>query len=142
MPSAAPGVARRKQTQWAAQFSVAGELCKRNYQVSFTMGHNTPLADLSCVSPNGKMFRVDTKRLATPNSWLLTRKASTENLYYILVYVPETEANRYFVLSQEEANALVAADTWSSRQKVGTSAEGFSFKAAFPFENAWHKLPS
>lgn len=33
-------------TQWAAQFAVASELCKRGYEVAFTLGHNTPLADM------------------------------------------------------------------------------------------------
>ena len=33
----------RHQTQWAAQFAVASELCKRGYEVSFTLGNNTPL---------------------------------------------------------------------------------------------------
>jgi hypothetical protein len=47
-------------TQWAAQFFVAGELCKRGYDVSFTMGNRTPIADLMVVSPIKKAtFLVD-----------------------------------------------------------------------------------
>ena len=42
---------RGHQTQWAAQFAVASELCKRGYEVSFTMENSTPLADLIVVSP-------------------------------------------------------------------------------------------
>jgi hypothetical protein len=34
------------RTQWAAQFAVASELCKRGYKVAFTMVNATPLADL------------------------------------------------------------------------------------------------
>jgi len=30
------------QTQWAAQFAVASELCKRGYEVGFTMGITQP----------------------------------------------------------------------------------------------------
>lgn len=41
---------RGHQTQWAAQFAVASELCKRGYEVSFTMGNATPVADLMVVS--------------------------------------------------------------------------------------------
>lgn len=48
------------RTQWAAQFAVASELCKRGYEVSFTMGYATPVADLMVVSPaQKKMFLVD-----------------------------------------------------------------------------------
>ena len=32
------------RTQWAAQFAVASELCKRNYQVALTLG-NHPTID-------------------------------------------------------------------------------------------------
>jgi hypothetical protein len=35
---------RGHQTQWAAQFAVASELCKRGYEVSFTMGNTAPIA--------------------------------------------------------------------------------------------------
>jgi hypothetical protein len=36
-------------TQWAAQFAMASELCKREYQVALTMG-NHPAVDLMVVS--------------------------------------------------------------------------------------------
>lgn len=48
-------MSRRCQTQWAAQFSVAGELCKRGYQVTFKMGNTAPVADLMVISPKGLM---------------------------------------------------------------------------------------
>jgi hypothetical protein len=45
------GRQRGHQTQWAAQCAVASELCKRGYEVSFTMGNTAPVADLMVVSP-------------------------------------------------------------------------------------------
>jgi hypothetical protein len=52
------------RTQWAAQFAVASELCKRGYEVSFTTGNATPLADLTVVSPTSKKsFLIDVKGL-------------------------------------------------------------------------------
>lgn len=38
------------RTQWASQFAVASELCKRGYQVAFTMG-NHPSVDITVWSP-------------------------------------------------------------------------------------------
>ena len=35
------------QTQWAAQFAVASELCKCGYEVAFTVGKH-PESDLIC----------------------------------------------------------------------------------------------
>jgi hypothetical protein len=64
------GKARGHQTQWAAQFAVASELCKRGYEVAFTSGHTTPVADLMAVSPVAKtMFLIDVKGLYRPNPW-------------------------------------------------------------------------
>jgi hypothetical protein len=62
------GRARGHQTQWAAEFAVASELCKRGYEVAFTSGHTTPIADLMVVSPKYKtMFLVDVKGLYKMN---------------------------------------------------------------------------
>jgi hypothetical protein len=66
---------KRHFTQWAVQFAVASELCKRAYEVSFTLGHNTPLADLMVISPKShKMFLIDVKGLAGKNYWQIARK--------------------------------------------------------------------
>jgi hypothetical protein len=46
MPEKKVGSQRGHQTQWAAQFAVASELCKRGYEGSFTMGNSAPVADL------------------------------------------------------------------------------------------------
>jgi hypothetical protein len=69
---AAKGAGRGHQTQWAAQFAVASELCKRGYEVSFTMGNATPIADLMVVSPiRREMFLIDVKGLYRRNPWVL-----------------------------------------------------------------------
>jgi hypothetical protein len=48
----------------SAQFAVASELRKRGYEVAFTSGHTTPVADLMAVSPVAKtMFLIDVKGL-------------------------------------------------------------------------------
>ena len=55
------------QTHRAAKFAVASELRKRGYEVAFTMGNATPLADLMVVSPMSKKnFLIDVKGLYKP----------------------------------------------------------------------------
>src|SRR6266478_3426074 len=96
------------QSQWAAQFAVASELCKRGYEVSFTMGNATPLADLMVVSPKLKqMFLIDVKGLYRKNPWVLKRKPTRANLYYVFAYVPTGEPNQFFVMTQQHANQFV-----------------------------------
>lgn len=133
---------RGHQTQWAAQFAVASELCKRGYEVSFTMGNATPLADLMCVSPEAKeMFLVDVKGLYRPNPWLVKRKAIRKNLFYALAFVPEGASNRFFVLTQEETNALIASELTRLGRSDDYRVTGFVWSLAAPHEDAWDKLP-
>jgi hypothetical protein len=71
MPPKEVAARSRHQTQWAAQFAVASELCKRGYEVAFTSGHTTPVADLMVVRPiRREMFLVDVKGLYRRNPWL------------------------------------------------------------------------
>jgi hypothetical protein len=56
------------RTQWAAQFAVASELCKRDYQVALTLG-NHPAIDLMVISPHRKSFHIDVKGLYRPGFW-------------------------------------------------------------------------
>jgi hypothetical protein len=104
-------MARGHQTQWAAQFAVASELCKRGYEVALTLGHTTPDADLMVVSPIGKtMFLIDVKGLYRPNPWIIKSKPLRNNLFYVLALVPVGNANEYFVLDQKRANSVVKSE--------------------------------
>ncbi len=101
---------RGHQTQWAAQFAVASELCKRGYEVSFTLGNTTPTADLMVISPSGKMFLVDVKGLYRTNPWLIKRKPIRANLFYVLAFVPTGGPNQFFMLDQKQVKILIQAE--------------------------------
>jgi hypothetical protein len=107
------------------------------------MGNSTPLADLMVVSPEQKeMFLIDVKGLYSRNPWLLKRKTARADLYYILAYVPPTPANnQFFILTQAQANQLVEAELKRLKRKEGYPVEGFVWKLALEFENAWNTLP-
>lgn len=59
------------RTQWAAQFAVGSELCKRGYEVAFTMG-NHPSVDIMVTSPTGSQFGIDVKGLYKKNFWAVS----------------------------------------------------------------------
>ena len=132
----------RHPTHWAAQFAVAGELCKRGYDVGFTMGNTTPEADLFVRSPGGVPFLVEVKGLKSSNFWLIDEPPPRPSLFYVLAYVPIKEPNQYFVLTCDEVIREVTA--W--RAAGGKLTEkfqkpGMNFKAARRYENQWEKLP-
>lgn len=136
------GRQRGHQTQWAAQFAVASELCKRGYEVSFTMGNTAPVADLMVVSPiQREMFLIDVKGLYRANPWLLKRKEVRANLFYVLAFVPQDAPNEYFVLSQQQANQLVEEELRRLNRPNDYPVTGFVMKLAVKHKDAWHVLP-
>jgi hypothetical protein len=132
---------RGHQTQWAAQFAVASELCKRGYEVSFTMGNATPLADLMAVSPSGKMFLIDVKGLYRTNPWIIKRKSVTSNLFYVLAFVPSDQPNQFFVMSQKQVTNLIQSELTRLERADDYPVTAVVWKAVLPQKDAWHVLP-
>ncbi len=131
------------RSQWAAQFAVASELCKRGYEVSFTMGNTTPLADLMVVSPRSKeMFLIDVKGQYKKNPWPIKRKTIRSKLFYVLAFVPHDSPNRYFVLTQEEVNAYVEAELLRLGRADDYPMTGILWKQAEQHEGQWGVLPA
>ena len=129
-------------TQWAAQFAVASELCKRGYEVSFTMGNNTPLADLMAISPSTRqMFLIDVKGQRQKSQWQEKIKQPQDNLYYVLAYVPEGSPNRFFIMTQKEVHASIKAESARLNRSDDYIRPGLSWQQGEPYENKWEKLP-
>jgi hypothetical protein len=135
--------ARSHQTQWAAQFAVGSELCKKGYEVAFTSGHTTPIADLMVVSPESKrMFLVDVKGLHRENPWLLKRKAARKDLFYVLAYAPQGKANEFFIMTQQQATKLILDNL--KRRGLNEEYRGFTgigWKMASAHKDKWKVLP-
>ena len=132
---------KRYLTQWAAQFAVAGELCKRGYEVALTMGNTTPEADLMVVAPLRKeMFLIDVKGQSTKSFWRIREKAKRSNLFYVLAYVPIGKPNRFFVLPQHELSKLMKKYEHSG-VKFDPRFSGVNWTAPFPYEDKWELLP-
>jgi len=63
MPDLVSSKPRKRSATWAAQFLVAAELERHGYDVAFTMGSSTPVADLMAGhAATGEQFWVDVKR--------------------------------------------------------------------------------
>ncbi len=130
----------RYLTQWAAQFAVAGELCKQGYEVAFTMGNTTPEADLVVVSPLRKMFSIDVKGQCTKNFWRIKQKIKRRNLFYVLAYVPNGSPNQMFILPQRVLSKLMN-EYEHSGVKFDARFSGVNWTAPFPFKDKWELLP-
>jgi len=120
----------------------AAELVRRGYLVSFTMG-NTPLADLMVARPDGSSsFLVDVKGQSQNGAWLIRSKPTHGNLFYILVRVGEGRAeDRFFILSHQQINDLIAVQKRIGEAKGLRDLGGFLWAAALPYEGKWNVLP-
>src|SRR2546430_6266653 len=137
MTEITPAQERRSghRTQWAAQFAVASELCKRDYQVALTLG-NHPAVDLMVISPNKQSLQIDVKGLYRPNYWQVRKQEPRSGLFYVFAYVPDTEPNRFFIMTQETVNRLID----EHRARCGhspTHHDGVPWRYAENHENKW-----
>jgi hypothetical protein len=132
----------RHHIQWAAQFEVAAELCKRGCDVSFTMGNATPLADLMVLGPNGNVFLVDVKGQSTKNFWRIREKTRQPNLYYVLTLVGTPgNSSSFYPMSQ---NALLAEmQKYAARPsiKFDERFSGFNWGDCTKYKDKWTELP-
>ena len=135
-------------TQWAAQFAVASELCKRGYEVALTLG-NHPTTDLMVVSPAEKWFAVDVKGLARPNFWQVREKRDRDDVFYVFALVPAQGRNRFFIMSQTDVNLKVreissrAETAAESRGKKAwtETRPGLNWGSTADAEDCWDRLP-
>ena len=137
------------RTQWAAQFAVASELCKRNYEVAFTMG-NHPSVDIMVKSPNGVAFGIDVKGLYKKNFWVVKPKLPQDDLYYVFAFVPDNSPNEFFILTQAQVNMEVELEFEAARERAkrkGRSTEKVELFPCIPWKEAdkfraqWKNLP-
>jgi len=137
------------QTQWAAQFAVASELCRRGYEVAFTTG-NHPCIDLMAVSPKRVPFVVDVKGLYKKNFWPVREREPRSDLFYVFVLVPPgADKVRFFVLTQEQVNIGIHEDFLYAQGRAKDKGRamttnpfpGVEWKYAERWEGAWDSLP-
>ena len=125
----------------AGEFLVAGELSRRGYPVSITMG-NAKSVDIHADTSGGEnTIRVDAKASRTKTSWPVSGSSVKEDLYYIFVYLQEEQGIKkglspeYFVVRGSEIKKLIKP--WKSMPGIPYTA-----LKTTEYENRWDKLPS
>jgi len=130
------------QTQWAAQFFVAGELSRRGCMVALTLG-NAPRTDLMATSPSGKSFRVEVKGQATKNFWIIRRHPVDQDHFYVLVFVPKGGPPDFFVMTCEEVQKLREeyAARIAAKGRYRDDLGGLNWTTPHVHRDRWDKLP-
>jgi hypothetical protein len=137
------------QTQWAAQFAVASELCKQGYQVALTLGNSYSRSHGR--QPQREQFLVDVKGQYSRNFWPIKRTPKRDDLFYVLAYVPDNATNEFFVMTQQEVEKAIEENTskWLARRVAKAITEpanldsftGLEDATARQHTNRWDVLP-
>jgi hypothetical protein len=84
---------------------------------------------------------IDVKGLAKKNPWLVKRKETRPDLYYVLVFLSLGERNEFFILPQRVANSLVAQHLERPTRAIQPRWDGFAFNAPADYRSKWKLLP-
>ena len=82
---------------------MASELCKRGYDVAFTVGNHTPDADIVAIGPSShRPILIDVKGQSSRSFWRIKSKPQKAELWYILPLVRLDKETEFFIMSEEE----------------------------------------
>ena len=121
----------------AGEFLVAGELSRRGYPVSITMG-NAKSVDIYADTREG-VIRVDAKASRGKSNWPIAKSSVNPDVYYIFVYLQTTNEKppEYYITSGKEIISKNLIKTWKTRQGIT-----YSDLNRGGYKEAWDKLLS
>jgi hypothetical protein len=128
----------KTNTGIACEFLAAGELARRGYNVTLTLG-NTKAIDL-LVEKDGKLIPVQVKGIQRKSSicWNLSlSKIQNHSALYILINLNADKLNEqpeYFILTEEEVKSHFKPT------KSGRDYLDYNFAKRMSFENKWDKF--
>ena len=119
------------------------ELARRGYVVQPT-DSRFPTEDLLVVSPEGKHFGIDIKGQKTKNFWILKEPKPSDELFYLLIYMPQNNIPELFILNShtmfklwhEYKNRII-----SNGGNEGGNIWGVNWTTPFPFKDNWQEIP-
>lgn len=120
----------------AGEFLVAGELSRRGYPVSITMG-NAKSVDIYADTRDG-VIKVDAKGSRRKGNWPIASSSVDQDVYYIFVYLQNKNEKfpEYYITSGKEIISSKLIKTWKTRQGIT-----YSDLNRGGYREAWGKLP-
>jgi hypothetical protein len=130
-------------SQLAGEFLVAGELSRRGYSVSITIG-NAKSIDMFASTRDGKTpFMVDAKATRSKTSWPIRPEQVNEHIFYVFVFLQTKDgikanlSSEYFVVKGYEIISKDLIRPWKSMPGIPYNA-----LKSDQYQNRWDKLPS
>lgn len=128
------------RSDWSGQFFAAGELFRRGYWTSVTVG-NVPSTDLLVMTQKGVLFRVEVKATRGRGTGQFRPQSmeSSVDLFYIFVESRPKEGfppPKYWVMTSSEVSKIL-----KKQERRGVKKPEVKRKDLPPEEGGWDKLP-
>ena len=129
----------KNTTHLAGEFLVAGELARRGYPVSITMG-NAKSVDIYAETQEG-MKKIDAKAGRAKGNWPVNEHSLQLDVFYIFVHlgtdnqIKNNDPPEYFIVTGNEIKSQNLVETWGTRT-------GIRYQALANFKGRWDKLPA
>tara|TARA_B100000315_G_C14492653_1_gene548342 strand:+ start:570 stop:989 length:420 start_codon:yes stop_codon:yes gene_type:complete len=130
----------KNSSHLAGEFLVAGELSRRGYSVSITMG-NAKSIDILADTKKG-VIKIDAKAGRTKGNWPISKDSIEKDMYYIFVYlqtfkeIENNKAPEFFIVSGREILNKKLVTRWKTRQGIR-----YSDLKNKKYKERWDKLP-
>jgi hypothetical protein len=99
------------------------QLARKGYRVQLT-DSRFPAEDVLVVSPSGKHFGIEVKGQSTKNFWRFKYRKPHPETYFALVYVPQGDAPRVFIMSSAETMRRYKVYKNNAMKKHGAPEDG------------------
>ena len=134
-------MATKNTTHLAGEFLVAGELSRRGYPVSITMG-NAKSVDIYAESMKG-VVKIDAKAGRAKGNWPITKDSVQHDVFYIFVHlgtdiqIGNNMSPEYFIVTGKEIIQKKLVKTWKTRQ-------GIKYQSVNDpkYKENWGKIPA
>jgi hypothetical protein len=130
----------KNTTHLAGEFLVAGELSRRGYPVSITMG-NAKSVDIYAESSRG-VIKVDAKAGRAKGNWPMAADAVRKDVCYVFVHlrtdkqIKENIPSEYFIVWGREILTRQLVKRWGTREGIRYTTLNSNV-----YKEQWHKLP-
>lgn len=120
----------------AGEFFVAGELLKRNFQVSLTFG-NAKAVDILAYKDEGAPKKIQVKTLRAHNAYTVDRSKLLGNYFVFVVLNDISSSPSYYIVSGEEiCNKL----NFFYGSSIGTTRETINYGSLKEYLDNWSIL--
>ncbi|MDO8716309.1 MAG: hypothetical protein Q7J73_05830 [Dehalococcoidales bacterium] len=124
----------------AGEFLVAGELARRGYPVSITMGNAKAIDIHADVKGQKDTIRIQVKATRSKTSWPIRNDDIEDDLYYVFVYlqtenkIKENTPPEYFIVHGKELNSRNLVRPWKNMP-------GITYRSLEDYRERWDGLP-